>query len=136
MKNPQMVADKWATNLGNAGTSITAGVNATTVAPTQLAAAAVDRQVQGVMRAAQSGKTAAALNAVTLQQWQQAMIQKGVPRIGTGAAAAKPKFVSFMNQLLPFEQQGLQQLPARGDVNANIQRMVAWAQYMSTFRKQ
>jgi hypothetical protein len=100
------------------------------------AAQAIDRQVAGVQRAAASGKTQRALEAVSTQQWQQAVITKGLPRIGTGAMAAKPKFVTFMNQLLPYVQNGLSQLPARGDINQNAQRMLAWMQYMANFKKQ
>lgn len=135
-KNPQQVADKWAANLANSTASIQAGVNAVTVSPTQKAADAIDRMVAGVQRAAASGKTQRALQAVTTQAWQQATLTKGLPRIGTGATAAKPKFVNFMNQLLPYQANGMAQLPPRGDLNTNLQRMMAWAQYMSQFKKQ
>jgi hypothetical protein len=135
-KNPQTSAQKWASNLGAATTAIQNGVAAVTVSPTSKAAQAVDRMVAGVQRAAASGKIANALNAVSLQSWQQSMTQKGIPRIATGAQAALPKFQAFLTQLIPFQQAGLAQLPPRGDINQNIQRMTAWAQYMSTFKKQ
>jgi hypothetical protein len=135
-KNPQASAQKWANNLSAATTAIQQGVAGVTVSPTAKAAQMIQAQVAGVQRAAASGKTQRALEAVTLQQWQNAMTTKGVPRIATGAAAALPKFQNFLNQLIPYQQAGMNQLPPRGDINQNIQRMVAWTQYMSGFKKQ
>lgn len=133
MKNPADVAAKWASNLGNASQAIQQGVAAVTTAPTSLAAAAVDRQVAGVMRAAQSGKTARNLQKVSLSDWQTSMIQKGLPRISSGAQAAKPKMQGFMSKFLPFLQQGVDSLPPRGDKQANINRAVAMMNHNSEF---
>lgn len=135
-KTPQQVAQKWVQNLSAATSAIQAGVQGVTVAPTMLAAQAVDRMVAGVQRAAASGKTQRALEAVGLNAWQTATLQKGLPRIATGAQQATTKFQNFMSQLLPFQASGLSQLPQRGDLNQNLQRMMSWAQYMSTFKKQ
>lgn len=136
-KNPADVAKKWAANLTGATQSIKDGVNAVTTAPTALAASRADAFVQGVSQAVASGKWQAGLNRVTLQDWQQAMIQKGLARVGPGATQAQGKFANFMNQLLPFQQSLLQQLAQtpRGDLNTNIQRMVFWATHMSQFRR-
>lgn len=134
-KSPQQVADKWAQNLGSAATAIKDGVNAVTTAPTALAAAAQDRYVAGVQQAAASGKWQAGLNRVTLQDWKDSMLAKGLARVGPGAAAAKGKFASFMSQLLPYQQTIIAGLPPRGDLNANIARMVAMAQGMHNFRR-
>lgn len=135
-KNPQQVAQKWAQNLGQATTAITQGVAAVTVNPSDKAAANEQGYLAGVQRAVQSGKWRRGLQSSSLQNWQQTMTQKGIPRIGTGAAAATGKFANFMGQLLNYQQAGLSQLPPRGDINANLARMMAWAQYMSNFKKQ
>lgn len=134
-KSPQQVADKWATNLGGAATAIKDGVNGVTTAPTALAAAAEGRYISGVQAAVASGKWQAGLNRVSLQDWKDSMLQKGLARVGPGAAAAKGKFAAFMQQLLPYQQQLIASLPPRGDLNANIQRMVAMAQGMHNFRR-
>jgi hypothetical protein len=125
MINAQQAADNWAASMQNVAAKVKAGVQSLQVSPTALAAAAVERQVAGVMRAAQSGKTASALNSVSLSSWQNAMINKGSPRIASGATAAKPKMVSFMNQFLPFMQNLVANLPARGDLQTNISRATA-----------
>lgn len=134
--SPSQIADRWASQLGAASSKIQAGVQAVTVSPTQKAASAVDRQVQGVINAAQSGKTQRALQAVTLPQWQQAFINKGLPRIASGATAAKPKMQAFMTQFMPFLSNAVQSLPARGDLEANIARQNALTRAIAGFKYQ
>jgi hypothetical protein len=137
MKNPADVAAKWSRNLSSATQSIQSGVNAVTTAPTQLAARQADAYLSGVQEAVASGKWANGLNRVTLQDWQSAMITKGIPRIGQGATSAKPKVEAFMGQLLPYiqtQQRQLQAIP-RGSLETNIQRMVAFTRGMSQFKR-
>lgn len=132
-KDPTQVAADWAQRLGASGQKITSGVQGVTVAPGQAAARQKQVWVQNTTTAAD--KWASRTAAVPLSDWQQAMVSKGVPRIATGAAAAQGKFASFMGQLLPFQQRGLSQLPPRGDLGANINRMTQWVQYMATFSR-
>jgi len=103
-KDPAAVAQKWATNLAGATTSIQNGVNAVTVAPGQKAAQAGQLWLARVQ--ASLDKWQRNVSAVSLQSWQQAMINKGLPRIATGAQAAQPKMQAFMAQFLPYVEQG------------------------------
>lgn len=128
---PQQAAQNWATNLSGATARIKAGVQAVTTAPTASAAAAIDRYQAGVIAAVQSGKTQRALQSVSLADWQNAMINKGVARIASGAQQAQPKVQAFLSQFLPYVQSGVQQLATlpRGDLEANIARasfMMRW----------
>lgn len=138
MKNisPQTAASNWATGMGNASAKIQAGVQAVTEAPSVAAIAAIPRMVQGIQQAAADGRIQAGLQRVSLQSWQQSMINKGLNRIGAGATAAKPKMQNFFTQFLPYLANGVSQLPPRGDINANIQRAVAMMQYNSQFKYQ
>ena len=65
------------------------------------------------------------------------MLTKGLPRIASGAAQAEPKFQAFMSEFMPHIEQGLRQLQGmpRGDLNQNIQRMVAMVQHNARFRR-
>lgn len=101
MKTAQQVAKKWVDNTSNATQAMIDGVNGVTESPTAKAAAAVDRQVQGVIAAAQSGRTAAKLNAVSLDSWKNSFKTKGVPRISQGVQAAQPKMQAFLNDWMP-----------------------------------
>lgn len=136
-KTAQQVAQKWSTNLANATTSITNGVNAVTTAPTQLAAMQQTAYLTGIQHAVASGKWANALNNVTLADWKTAMLQKGVPRIATGATAAQPKVQQAFTPLLQFVYDTRDSVNAanpRGTLQQNMARMNAFVQAMSTYR--
>lgn len=137
MKNGGDVARKWSRNLAGSTESIKAGVQAVTRAPTESAAARQDAYVQGVERAAANGKWRRGLQRVTLPDWQASMLNKGLARIGSGAAAAVPKMESFMNDWLPYEQQLQQKLQSmpRGDLQTNIARMIAAVEHNAAFQR-
>lgn len=132
-QTPEQIAAKWATGLSGASSRITDGINAVSVAPGQ--AAARQKQVWQQNVAASADKWATNTGKVSLSDWQSAMINKGVPRIASGAIAAQPKFATFMTQLMPFIAQQKSALPARGNLDANIARMTAFARGMATFKK-
>src|SRR5262245_8881333 len=96
--DPAAGAQKWANRLGAATDAVQKGVQAVQTSPTATAAQHQDAYVAGVQRAAQTGKWARGLNRVNLQQWQQATLQKGIPRIASGAQAAVPKMTAFNQQ--------------------------------------
>ena len=140
------VASKWATNLSAAASatgpgSVSAGVDAYVAGggnPMAAAAANPQKWIQGVTNA--QAKWVARLTApnMTGASWQTAMKNKGIGRIGTGAAnaaTANGKMTEFLGALLPYEQQGLAQLPPRGDLATNINRASSWISYMAKFRQ-
>ena len=124
-KDPNMVADKWATNLTNSTQSITNGVNAVTTAPGQKAAQAVDLWAQRV--AASRNKWATNVGKVTLEEWKSKMINVGIPRVASGATANKPKVANFLTKFLPFQEQVTNQVRAmpKGTIEQSIARMTA-----------
>ncbi len=127
------IAANWAQRLGASTTKIQAGVQAVTVSPGQAAAANKSGYVQGV--AANADKWGRNVAAVSLSTWQQDTINKGLPRISTGATAAQPKMEAVMAKMIPYINSGLTQLPKRAGLDANIARMDAWARYMAKFQK-
>lgn len=136
-KNASDVAAKWSKNLASSGDSIRQGVQNVTQAPTQKAAQNVNAYVNGVNQAAASGKWQRGLNRVSLQDWQNATLQKGLPRITSGATAGKSKMESFMTQFLPHVDQ-LQNVLAsmpRGDIEQNKARMLAAVDHMAKFKR-
>jgi hypothetical protein len=132
-KNPATVAAKWATNLGAATQTMTQGVQAVQTSPTAMAAQNESGYLAGVQKAVSSGKWARNLQSVSLQQWQQAMTSKGIPRVAGGANDAKGKVQNFQAQLLPFVYNLRSQLPARGGLGQNVARMTAFVQGMAQF---
>lgn len=103
-KDPATVAKKWANNLSASTQQITNSVNAMTVNPCALAAAAVNQWQAAVNTPEAARKFQQGLNKVPLNVWQQAMTGKGVQRIPSGAQAAIGKMTTFMTAWLQFVQ--------------------------------
>lgn len=130
---PASAAAKWATNLSAAATNgtIQQGIAGVTVAPGQAAARQKTVWVQNVT--ASQDKWATNVANVSLQSWQSDTVSKGLPRIASGATAAQPKMQAFMTQALPYIQNAVASLPARGNFTQNLARMNAMATAMHNF---
>lgn len=134
-RDPAFVTDKWANNLSASTESIRAGVQAVTVSPTEKAAAKADDWVAGVTRSKE--KFQRGLRRVSNADWQNAMIEKGLPRVASGAQAAKPKMESFMREFLPHVDRVAQQVRAmpKGGIENGIARATAQIRGNATFRR-
>ena len=126
------IAARWAQNLGASTQRIQDGVMSVTTAPGQAAAAQKSTWVQNTTAAAD--KWASRTAAVTKEEWQNAMVEKGLQRIASGAQAAVPRFQTFMGRLLPYQENLRRTLPPRGNLEANINRMVAFSRGMAKFQ--
>lgn len=129
--NAQQWLQKWGTNLNGAGTYITNGVKAVTQAPGQAAAAQQQRYIQGVTQNA--NKWASNVAAVPLATWQNAMINKGIPRLAQGITQAQQTKVQSVTTLLNNVDQATaaaNQLP-KGGLQQGIARATAFMTTMS-----
>lgn len=135
-KDPTVVANLWVQRLSASTEQIKAGVLATTVSPGKAAAAQVDAWINGVNAARE--KFIRNSNAVTVQQWQTAMIDKGVPRVATGAQAALNKMIAFQTQWLPFVEAKAAVVRAmpKGGLENGVARAVAQIRANAEFVKQ
>jgi hypothetical protein len=133
--NAADAAKNWVSSLGQAGTKITQGVQAVQQAPGAAAAAKKAKWLQNVQ--ASADKWATRVQSVSLNDWQQAMITKGIPRIASGAAAAEPKFTSFMNEFLPFLSNVTDQTNRMPDTSfeERITKMVAQVRAVRNFKR-
>lgn len=126
-------AQAWAQRLAASTDRITAGIQAVQTSPGASAARQKAVWVQNTQAAAD--KFARNAGAVSLSDWQQAALSKGVPRVAGGATAAQPKMAQFMGKLLPYVASGVTALPARGGLEQNIARSAAFIRHMSNFQK-
>jgi hypothetical protein len=136
-KSAQMIAQKWANGMGSASAQIKAGVESVTTNPAEAAIRQIPQYLAGVQRAVADGKVEAGLRRTTLRGWQDAMIQKGLSRVGPGAQAAKGDFEQFMGEFLPHLEAGermLQNMP-RGDLQTNVARAVAMIEHNAKFKR-
>ena len=136
--NPQSFAKKWSANTAAATAAMRDGANAVTESPGAKAAAAADRWAAGVQEALSNGKFAQNVGAVSIDQWRQAYIKKGIPRVATGTAEAIPLVEQFAAQLLPVTQRAKAECASmqQGKGAAAVARMMRNYEIMSQFRFQ
>ena len=129
--NASQWLDKWGRRLNAAGPDIQAGVKRVQTAPGQLAAQQQQLWLQKITAAADLWAKQVA--GVSLQDWQNAMLNKGVGRIAAGVTAAQANKSAVITQLLASVDAAAQQansLP-RGSLEQNIQRAVTFMQSMA-----
>lgn len=95
-------AKKWAENLIRSKPSIRSGIEGVTVSPTAKAAAAVDKYADGCARAASEGTFVAGCQKVTLQDWKDKAIGKGLANLDTGVRASETKVAAFQQKAEPY----------------------------------
>lgn len=131
--NAQQWLTKWGNNLNAAGPYIQSGVNAVKTAPGVAAAAQANLMLTNITASITSGQWAKAVSGVTLGQWQQAMINKGIPHISAGVTSAQANKSAQITALLnavDTSVAAIQNLP-KGGLQNNINRAVAYMNAMS-----
>lgn len=130
---PDQGAAKWARNLSAATQDITTGVQGVREAPGLAAARSKALWLQQVT--ASADKWARRVSAVSLDEWQRSMIEKGIPRIGQGAQSAIPKMTAFLADFLPYVQQGVDNLRnmPKGGVENGIARASAMIRHNAAY---
>lgn len=134
---PQEIREKHARNLKNATGQIQNAVMKVSTAPGVQAAKKQDKLVQNWTNAVTSGKWANRVSAVSLQQWQDDMVKKGIPRIAQGIDNSAAKVEAFFSEFMPFVDKVQSQVKAMPDLTLedNLNRMVANARGLSQFRR-
>lgn len=119
---PAKSARKWAQNLAGSIEDIRAGIMAMDTSPGVKAAARKQAYLDGVQRSAQ--RWADKLNNMSLQTWQQKVIEKGLPVIAERARIAIPKMAAHLTQWRAFMDSIESQLKGmpRGTLEQNIAR--------------
>ncbi len=132
---PEAATAKWTRNISAATQDITRGVQAVTTAPGQAAAAQSQKWLQNIQNSV--GKWKSRVAAVSLADWQQSMINIGIPRIAQGAQQKQGKVTAFMQEFLPYLQTGVatvERMPSLS-LEDNIQRAVAMIRHNSKFQR-
>lgn len=135
--NPADILAKWKRNSGNSVEDMKAGVRKVTVPPTQKAAAAKDKYLRNVQAAVNDGRYEASLNAVTLGEWQNSMLDKGAANYTTGVNKISPRAQRAMaDQQAAAEaiSQEVQAMPNNNEQDAE-QRMLTAVRKMREYGK-
>jgi hypothetical protein len=134
---PAEAADKQVRRLQGATEDMRRGIEAVTVAPTEQAAAKQDKMLNNLTQAVVSGKWAAGLRRVDLGTWKDRAIVKGLPRVGPGIQAARPKVEAFFSKLFPHQEALQKKVKGMADltIEDSANRMVAWMKGMADFKQ-
>ncbi|MGH7744670.1 MAG: hypothetical protein ACREQ5_07630 [Candidatus Dormibacteria bacterium] len=133
--NPADATKKWVQNIGQATDRITRGVQAVSVAPGQKAAAQSAKWLQRVTASQDKWRTRVA--SVSLSDWQNAMINVGIPRVAQGAQAKQAKMQDFMTSFLPYLATGVARIDAMPSVTLedSINKAVAMIRHNAAFKR-
>lgn len=128
---------KHATRLKAAVEDMRRGIDRVTESPTDKAASKQDKMLTNLTAAVSSGKWAAGLKRVSLDEWKRKARDVGVNRVAAGIDAAKDKVVSFAEALLPHIDRSKAKLAGMADVTLddNINRMTTFIREMANFRR-
>jgi len=113
------------------------GIDRVTESPTEKAAARQDKMLSNLTASVQSGKWAAGLKRVTLEEWKSKARDIGVNRIAAGIDGAKAKVTNFAEQLLPHIDRQVAKIAGMPDVTLddNINRMTSFIRGMAEFKR-
>jgi len=131
-------ADKHNRRLKASLEDVRTGIQRVTVAPTEQAAKKKDKMKAKLNEAIDNGAWERGLKRVTLSDWQNKFLEKGVNRIPGGIDAAKDKVVDFARQVLPYIDTGQKKIAGMPDmtIEDSVARASEWIRHMSKFKKQ
>ena len=134
---PEEGAKKLIANARAAAPHIADQVRKVTTAPTATAATKLDKMRTNFNAAIDSGKVQAGLQRVSLSDWQNAMITKGVPRIAQGLEQAESKIVEFNRQFYPYLERVQSEVSAMPDTTLEdgIARMTHNVRQIAKFKR-
>lgn len=133
---PEQFREKHARRLKGSIEDIRRGIQGVTEAPGIKAAEKADKMLANLTEAVTSGKWAANIASVSLEDWQDSMINKGLGRIPAGIDGAAAKVEAFADQLLAYQKSLKSEVDRMPDLTLedSIAKMVAWTRGMSKFR--
>lgn len=134
---PQQFQEKHARRLKASIEDMREGVLRVTQSPTEAAAAKKEKFRAGINAAIDDGKWERGLRRVSLEEWKDKMITKGLGRVAAGIDAAAPKVIEFASELLPFQDRLQSQIDGMPDISLedNINRMTTWIREMAKFSR-
>jgi len=125
-------AEKQARRLKASTEDIRRGIENVTEAPGKKAAMAQEKMMTNLIESITSGRWAKAVGDVSLEEWKQKILDKGIGRIAAGIDAAQPKQVMMAQKLLAAvdaAQAKVMQMP-KNNIDDSINRMTTYAREM------
>jgi len=135
---PEEYQRKHAQRLKAAIEDMRRGIERVNEAPGAKAAAAADKWHARISAAETKQKWARRVSSVTLNEWKEAIINKGLPRVAGGIDNAAEDVVKFAEQLLTYQERLQSEIERMPDLTLedSINRMTAWVRGMSRFKRE
>ncbi len=129
---PEEYAEKWGRRLKQSTDDIRRGVERVSVAPGVKAAEQQELMLQKLIESVNDGTWAKQVKAVSLEDWKESFVKKGLGRIAAGVDAATPKQAEMAGRLLAAVDATVVEVnkTPRGTLEDNIQRMTTFARGM------
>ena len=128
---------KHARRLKAAVEDVRMGIDKVTENPCEKAAAKQEKMLTNLTAAVTTGKWAAGLKRVSLDQWKRQTRDVGVNRIAAGIDAAADKVTAFAEELLPHIDRGQEKIKGMPDttLDDNINRMTTFIRHMAELKR-
>jgi len=135
--SPAEFQEKHARRLKASTEDMRRGINWVMESLIDKAAAKQDKMLSNLTQAVQSGKWAAGLKRVTLDEWKRKAADIGVNRVAAGIDGAKEKVISFAEVLLPHIDRGRDKIKAMPDITLddNINRVSTFLRHMADLKR-
>ena len=134
---PQQFQEKHARRTKGALQDMKTGIEGVTVAPTQQAAAKLEKMRANFNAKIDDGTVKSRLQAVSLEDWKAQALNKGLGRVSAGVDGSAAKVTDFANQFLPYLDRVASEVDKMPDLTLqdSIQRMVRQVELVAKFRK-
>lgn len=125
--------EKWNRRMKGSTEDIRRGVGKVTEAPGMAAAKQQALMLEKLTASIMSGKWAKAVSAISVEDWKQSTLNKGLQRIAAGVDGATPAMQQKAQELLAKVDSAVNEVNKipRGNLEQNIQRMVAFTRAMA-----
>lgn len=135
MKTAAQAAANWQGSSGRASADYVAGVQGSTKDQAALAVAAGARYIAGVQDAYASGRWQAGIQRGGTAYWKS-QTEKKAANYSAGYTAGASNYQAAAQKVMAAIAQGVANLPARGDINQNLQRSASLATYLHGLKGQ
>lgn len=130
-------AEKWGRKLKGATEDIRRGIEKVTEAPGEKAAAKVDKMKARLNEKIDDGTWARRVAGVSLSEWKEKALNKGIGRIAAGVDGAGNKMQEFAAEFLPHVERGQEIINAMPDTTLEDAkaRAVAMIDHNAKFKR-
>jgi len=133
----KQVTEKHARRLKGAVEDMRIGVDGVSVNPMDKAIKKIPKMRANLIKAIDEGKVERGMKRVSLDDWKNAMIDRGIPRVAAGVDAAAGKIEDFYDELLPHIDKVKTEVDRLPDVSLedSINRMGTFIRGMAKFKR-